>query len=67
MRHIKRDLYFSRIRPFYGSYMIKILVRIRRCRKSVLSEQIAEGLAASGVDKSHIILIRFELVEFSGC
>ena len=65
MKTIKRDLYLSRLRPFYESDFIKIIVGIRRCGKSVILEQIAEELEVSGVDKDHIIFVRFELIEFS--
>lgn len=65
MRSLKRELYLSRIRPFYESDLIKILVGIRRCGKSVILEQIAEELIASGISKDNLIFVRFELLEFS--
>ena len=33
---IKRELYMSRIRPFIGSDLIKVMTGIRRCGKSVM-------------------------------
>ena len=33
---IKRELYMSRIRPFIGSELIKVMTGIRRCGKSVI-------------------------------
>ena len=32
---IKRELYMSRIRPFLGTELIKVMTGIRRCGKSV--------------------------------
>ena len=39
-----RENYLSKIRGFYDSDLIKILVGIRRCGKSVILEQIMEEL-----------------------
>ena len=33
---IKRELYMSRIRPFIGTELIKVMTGIRRCGKSVI-------------------------------
>ena len=65
MKSLRRELYLSRIRPFYESDLIKILIGIRRCGKSVILKQIAEELIDSGVNRENIIFISFELVEFS--
>ena len=35
---IKRELYMSRIRPFIGTDLIKVMTGIRRCGKSVMLE-----------------------------
>lgn len=61
---LKRELYLSKIRGFYNSDLIKILVGIRRCGKSVILEQIIEEIKESGVDEEHIISINFEFIEF---
>lgn len=37
---IKRELYMSRIRPFIGTDLIKVMTGIRRCGKSVMLELI---------------------------
>lgn len=37
---IKRELYMSRIRPFLGTELIKVMTGIRRCGKSVMLELI---------------------------
>lgn len=39
-----RENYLSKIRNFYDSDLIKILVGIRRCGKSVILEQIVDEL-----------------------
>ena len=61
---LKRELYLSRIRDFYDSDLIKILVGIRRCGKSVILEQIMEELKAKNVSEDHIIYVNFEFIEF---
>ena len=61
---LKRELYLSRIRDFYDSNLIKILVGIRRCGKSVILQQIIEELRNRGIDEKHIIYINFEFIEY---
>ena len=61
---LKREMYLSRIRCFYDSDLIKILVGIRRCGKSVILKQIMDELKEQGVDKEHIIYVNFELIEY---
>ena len=41
---IKRELYMSRIRPFIGAELIKVMTGIRRCGKSVMLELIKQEL-----------------------
>ena len=60
----KREIYLSRIRGFYNSDLVKILVGIRRCGKSVILNQIMEEIRQGGVDNEHIIYINFELIEY---
>ena len=57
---LKREIYLKKIRPFYNSNLVKILVGIRRCGKSVLLKQIIEEL--TNVDDEHIIYINFEYI-----
>ena len=64
MQMLKREMYLSRIRGFYESDLVKILVGIRRCGKSVILKQIMQELKEKGIDESHIIYINFELIEF---
>lgn len=61
---LKREMYLSRIRGFYDSDLVKILVGIRRCGKSVILKQIMQELKEKGIDESHIIYVNFELIEF---
>ena len=57
---IKRELYMSRIRPFIGSEVIKVMTGIRRSGKSVMLELIKEELLESGVSAQQFISINFE-------
>ena len=60
-----REDYLSKIRGFYDSDLIKILVGIRRCGKSVILNQIIEELKDKRkIDEEHIIFINFEFIEF---
>lgn len=63
---IKREYYLERIRPFYNSELIKVLIGIRRCGKSVLLRQIIEEIAAQGIKEEQIIYLNFEDFAFSG-
>lgn len=57
---IKREAYMSRIRPFIGNELIKVLTGIRRSGKSVMLELIQEELYARGVPDSQFIKYNFE-------
>ena len=61
---LKREMYLSRIRGFYDSDLVKILVGIRRCGKSVILKQIMEELKERGIDREHIIYVNFEFIEY---
>lgn len=61
---LKRELYLEKIRDFYDSDLIKILVGIRRCGKSIILEQIMEELKCKGIENDHIIYVNFEFIEF---
>lgn len=58
-----RESYLKRIRPFYHEQLIKVIVGVRRCGKSVLLNQICDDLKASGIDEDAITLINFELYD----
>lgn len=62
---IKRELYMSRIRPFIGTELIKVITGIHRCGKSVMLELIKQELTESGVSPSHFISINFEDMSYS--
>ena len=55
--------YFHKIEPFINTDLIKVLVGMRRVGKSVLMEQIANHLKASGVLESHILYYNFEQLQ----
>lgn len=61
---IIRENYLSRIRGFYDSDLVKILVGIRRCGKSVILNQIIDEIKAKGCDDNHIIYVNFEYIEY---
>ncbi len=57
---IGRELYMSRIRPFIGNDLIKVLTGIRRSGKSVMLNLIQRELVSSGVNEDQFIAINFE-------
>lgn len=57
---IKREIYMSRIRPFIGNDLIKVLTGIRRSGKSVMLELIKDELRASGEKDAQFICFNFE-------
>ena len=62
---IKREKYLSKIRPFYDQDLIKVIIGIRRCGKSVILLQIIEELKERGIPESQIIYINFEDEDYS--
>ena len=59
---IKREKYISRIRPFIGNELIKVITGVRRCGKSYMLSLLQEELRAQGVKDSDIIFFNFESV-----
>ena len=57
---INRELYMSRIRPFIGNELIKVLTGLRRSGKSVMLNLIQRELLASGVNENQFISFNFE-------
>ena len=58
---LKREIYLSRIRGFYDSNLIKILIGIRRCGKSIILEQIMDEIRQAGniilvIDEMHTLI-----------
>ncbi len=62
---IKRELYMSRIRPFIGNDLIKIMTGVRRAGKSVMLELIKEELVESGISTEQFISINFEDLRYA--
>ena len=58
-----REKYLKEIRDFYDSDLVKILVGIRRCGKSVILNQIIDELKNKGI-KNYIIysLMKFKML-----
>lgn len=54
---IKREHYLKRIRGFYDSDLIKIIIGIRRCGKSIILEQIMNEIKEK---TDNIIYLNFE-------
>ena len=59
---IKREMYMSRIRPFIGTELVKVMTGIRRCGKSVMLDLIKEELKESGVSTAQMITFNFEVM-----
>ncbi len=62
---VKREKYLEQIRPFYENELIKVLIGIRRCGKSVLLRQIIDEIRTKGVKETQIIYMNFEDFQFS--
>jgi len=62
--YIKRGQYLSRIRPFMGKDVIKVVVGQRRVGKSYLLFQIMDELVSRGSRRESILYINKELAEF---
>ena len=46
---IEREMYMSRIRPFIGKDVVKVMTGLRRCGKSVMLELVRRELVKEGV------------------
>ena len=64
MENIKREMYLKRIRPFYDTALIKVLVGQRRVGKSFLLMQIMEEIKQRN-KQANIIYIDKEKYEFN--
>ncbi|MDR1497860.1 MAG: ATP-binding protein [Puniceicoccales bacterium] len=58
--YLKRELYLSRIRPFIGRDLIKVLTGLRRSGKSVMLELIKDELVEHGIAPEQFIHINFD-------
>lgn len=65
MAMIKRELYMKRIRPFMKTDLVKAIIGMHRCGKSVMLELIKQELMESGVNSSQFISINFEDMSYS--
>ncbi|MDD4187170.1 MAG: ATP-binding protein [Bacilli bacterium] len=61
---IKRELYLKKLRESYESDLIKVIIGVRRCGKSVLLIQIIEELTKKGIKDNHIIYMNFENYDY---
>lgn len=62
---IQRTRYLSRIEPLVGKDVIKVLVGMRRCGKSTLLQQVADGLGQQGVPEQNIVRMNFESLRWA--
>ena len=62
---IIREKYLSKIRPFYDQDLIKVIMGVRRCGKSVILLQIIDELKEKGIPDSQIIYINFEYEDYA--
>lgn len=63
----KRELYLSKIRPFYKDEdMIKVLTGVRRCGKSSIMQLICNELIGNNVSKSNIVYINLDKRPYKG-
>ena len=62
---IIRETVLKKIRPFYDSELIKVLIGLRRSGKSVILQQIMDELIKNGVAKSQIIYMNFEDFQYA--
>ncbi|MCK9225187.1 MAG: ATP-binding protein [Candidatus Muirbacterium halophilum] len=60
-----REHYLKKIRPFYNSDLIKVLIGVRRSGKSVILRQIISELKGNNVDNCNIIYVNFEDLDYS--
>lgn len=56
---IVRPRYMEALRTYRDVPLVKILSGIRRCGKSTILEMLAKDLLESGIDKDHIIFLRY--------
>lgn len=62
---IIREKYLSKIRPFYEQDLIKVIIGMRRCGKSILLQQIIAELKERNIPETQIIYMNFELEDYS--
>lgn len=55
-----RKMYLDRLRDFYHSDLVKVILGIRRCGKSELLKQIQNELISEGINEDQIIYLNME-------
>ena len=58
----KREIYLSRIRPFYDNEQVKILMGVRRCGKTEILRMIMDELSRT-MPADRVTYLSFELLE----
>ncbi|MDR3305603.1 MAG: ATP-binding protein [Clostridiales Family XIII bacterium] len=58
--NIKRERYMKKLRELRDEHIIKVIVGVRRCGKSILLEMFRDELSASGVNEKQLTYINFE-------
>ena len=61
---LKREIYLEQIRPYYDSDIIKVIVGVRRCGKSVLLDTIKDELIERGVSGDRIVYLNLEDIDY---
>ena len=61
---LQRQEYLDKLIGFKDKQLIKVITGVRRCGKSTLFELFQDYLSKSNVDKTQIININFEDVDF---
>ncbi len=61
---IIRTRYMDALKVYRDVPLVKILAGIRRCGKSTILEMLRDDLLGSGIDKSHIIFMRYTSEDF---
>ena len=57
-------MYLKKMRGFYDNELIKVIMGVRRCGKSILLKQIIEELKEKGIEDSRIISVNFEDLQY---
>jgi predicted AAA+ superfamily ATPase len=62
---VPRHLYLTRLKPFMGNQLVKVLVGQRRAGKSYLLRQCIGGLLQQGVNPRHLLYLNKESIDFA--
>lgn len=62
---IVRERYLKQVEPFIDKDLVKVLVGVRRCGKTVLLSQIKDLLLSRGVRQEQFITLNFESMQFA--